>query len=259
MTMRELLANHDRGFLEQYSRDRARNAYLGNRTLCRSLGTYNLYVDPLNYDMAPWIMLDGYWESWVTMAIGRAIQPGWTCLDVGAWCGYYAVMMADLVGPGGKVWAYEPNHTHYDLCKRSFLANGFDWAHCWKVAIGAENKEAKFLLTDGGGSRLHEEGTKLALVQMIDHEEYDKVDLIKIDIEGGERDAWDGMQKTIDRNPNIIIVMEWDARRYSDAQQFAGMIAKRFPLRDITTDGVTVDIGVDDLMQPVMRNLWLQV
>ena len=258
MTLRELLCNHNRSQIEEWTRARARTAYVGDAVLCRILGSHNMYVDPKNYDMAPWLMLDGLWEMWVGMAIGRAIQPGWVCLDVGAWCGYYSVLMAELVGPTGKVWAYEPNQKHYELCQRSLLANGHTWTYCWNVAVGGENKNAKFLLTDGGGSRLHNEGTKTTLVRTIDHEDYQRVDLIKMDIEGGERDAWDGMQSTIERNPNIIIVMEWEPMRYNDAENFAKMIAAKFPLREITTDGLTTNITNDDLLKPVMRNLWLQ-
>jgi len=256
MTTRELM-NHNRDQIENACRANARTAFLGDAVLCRVINRFNMYVDPLNYDMAPWLMLDGYWEPWVTMAIGRAIQPGWTCLDVGAWCGYYTVLMADLVGPTGKVIAFEPNHRHVVLCERSVRANGQHWVKCYQEAAGNEDTDGRFLRTDGGGSRLSPNGEENVSVVTIDGEE-DKIDFIKMDIEGGERDAWDGMQKTIDRNPNIIIVMEWEPARYPDAQFFAGAIAKSFRLRDITTDGLTVDISIDDLLKPVMRNLWLQ-
>src|SRR6185369_2301405 len=123
MTTRELL-NHTREQIEIWSRARARSAYMGDSILCNILNRHNLYVDPLNYDMSPWLILDGFWELPTTMAIGRAIQPGWTCLDVGAWCGYYSVLMADLVGSTGRVMAYEPNPKHQRLCEHSFKANG---------------------------------------------------------------------------------------------------------------------------------------
>lgn len=120
-----------------------------------------------------------------------------------------------------------------------------------------------FITTDGGGSRLKADGGNtevetVTLDQMAIAKE--KVNLIKMDIEGGEEQAWYGMQCIIDRNPQIIIVMEWEPGRYVDATGFLASIQKRFPvIRDITTDGVTTVIDPGEMLKPVMRNVWLQV
>lgn len=257
MTLRELL-NHNRADVENWIRARARTAYVGDAVLCRVLGSLNMYVDPMNYDMSPWLMLDGLWESWVGLAIGRAIQPGWTCIDAGAWCGYYSLLMADLAGPSGKLIAFEPNYKHHNLCQRSLKANGFSWGEVHGFAIGKQDGAGQFLLTDGGGSRLSSEGTETVPVFNIDGWGEPRIDLIKMDIEGGEYDAWQGMQQTIANNPSLILVMEWEPLRYPDARAFADTIAQTFALREITTDGVTANISKDDLLAPVMRNLWLQ-
>lgn len=257
MTLREIFHNHDRGFLEQYSRDRARTAFMGDALLCRILGTLNMYVDPKNYDMAPWLALDGYWESWITLAIGRAIQPGWTCIDVGAWCGYYSAIMANLVGADGKVFSYEPTPLHSELAERTCRANGFDGVVHSREAISSHDGQTKYLLTEGGGSRIHNSGSLDVITSTLD--QHRKADFIKIDIEGGEELAWDGMQRLLTSNPLCIVVMEWDARRYADVESFADKILARFPtVREITTDGSTQVIDKQTMMHHVMRNLWLQ-
>lgn len=259
MTTRELL-NHNRTEIENFIRARAKTAYVGDAVLCRVFGNHNMYVDHFNYDMAPWLMLDGLWEMWVAMAVGRAIQPGWTCIDAGAWCGFYSLMMADLVGPSGKVIAYEPNEKHANLCRRSFKANGFSWAELRQAAVSNEAGTAKFLLTDGGGSRLESEGDVTVSTETIDSLAIGRVDLIKMDIEGGEYKAWKGMQETIKRNPNIIIIMEFNSGRYSDSIKFIDNISKVFNvIRTVTTDGATKVISHAEIISASGEQmLWLQ-
>jgi hypothetical protein len=41
----------------------------------------------------------------------------------------------------------------------------------------------------------------------------EKVDFIKIDAEGGEREIWRGMSKTIENNPQLQIFLEFNPRR----------------------------------------------
>ncbi len=257
MTLRELLLNHDRTAIEQYAKDRARSTFLGDALLCRVLGSLNLYVDPKNYDMTPWLALDGYWESWITLAIGRAIQPGWTCVDAGAWCGYYSAMMGNLVGPAGKVIAFEPNPRHHELAKSGALANGHSWTWHRMQAVSEKIGKARFLLTDGGGSRIDTDGKTETQTADIDSIE-GKIDLIKMDIEGGEERAWAGMQAAIERNPNIIIVMEWEPERYEHAEKFVDSLLAFSPLREVTVDGLTTPITKEAALLNGMRYLWLQ-
>jgi len=51
---------------------------------------------------------DGFWESWVTVAVARHLQAGMCCVDVGANYGYYTLLMASFVGPEGRIIACEP-------------------------------------------------------------------------------------------------------------------------------------------------------
>lgn len=53
----------------------------------------------------------GYYEEDETRAISQLVRPGMTVLDIGANIGYYTLLMADLVGPLGRVHAFEPNPT----------------------------------------------------------------------------------------------------------------------------------------------------
>ena len=50
----------------------------------------------------------GVWDKELTEWMIKNIQPGWTCLDIGANVFYFTEVMARLVGSNGNVMAFEP-------------------------------------------------------------------------------------------------------------------------------------------------------
>jgi hypothetical protein len=97
--------------------------------LCRVLGRHKMYVDLRDTGFAPHLMFEGYWEYWITEFIWRNAKPGQVALDVGANHGYYTLLLADLVGPNGKVHAFEPNPRLAELLGQNIALNGY-----WHVA-----------------------------------------------------------------------------------------------------------------------------
>ena len=115
-----------RGELEQRARAACQSSYLGDHTsLCRVLGKHLCYVDTRDRHLAPHLIMNGFWEPWITVAIAQRMRPGMVCVDVGANLGYFTMLLADLVGPSGAVIAFEPNPRLRELCTSSISANGF--------------------------------------------------------------------------------------------------------------------------------------
>src|SRR5688572_28813430 len=84
--------------------------YLGDKTaLCKVLTRYKMYVDVNDHSIAPHLLMDGYWESWITILLAKIIEPGMTCLDIGANFGYFSLLMAGMAEGGGRTIAVEPN------------------------------------------------------------------------------------------------------------------------------------------------------
>jgi FkbM family methyltransferase len=218
--------------------------------LCRILGRYKMYVDRRDVGFAPHLMFEGYWEYWLTEFIWRNLRPGEVALDVGANHGYYALLMADLVGPGGRVHAFEPNPRLVDLLGRSIALNGF-WdvvrLHPAAVAEAAgppmtfaaterEPKNGRLLMPGEDGAA--EPGATLTQVPVLSLDEAvpGPVDFVKIDVEGAEELAWRGMQGLIARSPSIRIVLEFNAGRCRAPEATLAEIAALFPLREIGFD-----------------------
>ncbi len=93
------------------------------------LRQYKMYVDLRDTGFAPHFMFEGYWEYWITEFVWRNVRPGQVALDLGANHGYYTLLLVDLVGPGGKVHAFEPNPRLAELLDMNIALNGF-----WRTA-----------------------------------------------------------------------------------------------------------------------------
>ncbi len=122
---------------ESAIRARARPVYLGGHSaIARVLGRYRMFVDTRDLSISVHLLTEGYWEMWVTEAMLAVIKPGMTVLDIGANLGYFTLLMADLVGPDGRVLAFEPNPEMAGCLRQSLAVNGFGNARLHELALG---------------------------------------------------------------------------------------------------------------------------
>lgn len=244
--------------------------------LCRVLGRHKMYVDLRDTGFAPHLMFEGYWEYWITDFIWRTVKPGQVAVDVGANHGYYTLLLADLVGPDGKVYAFEPNPRLAELLDRNIALNGF-----WHVA---EARAAAAGDCDGDTARLvipeqdpknahligpdqdvppHLDATRCAVREVplitLDEAVPGRADFLKVDVEGAEEAVWRGMQRLIARSPGIAILIEFNPWRCRDARGVLAEMAALFPLREVTFAGVAVPCAAEAVLtrrEDTMLYLW---
>ncbi|MCL6545620.1 MAG: FkbM family methyltransferase [Bryobacteraceae bacterium] len=72
------------------------------------------------------------------------VRPGMVCWDVGAHVGFYTLLFAELVGPGGRVFAFEPFPRNVDLLRRHVEMNGYGNVRIFPCALGAVDGEVGF-------------------------------------------------------------------------------------------------------------------
>jgi len=263
--LKDLRTAASRRAMEAAVRSRCQAVPIDPRTvLCRVLGRYKFLVDSRDLGLAPHLMLDGYWESWCTEFMLNRIHPGQVAWDVGANLGYYAVLMADLVGQQGRVLALEPNPRLATLCARSLSLNGF-WhnAEVQRIAaadVSGETLRFRAAISDPKNGRLvegaHQSGgdwdddTLEVAVKAMRLDDLGKgpVDFLKIDVEGAEEKVWAGMQGLLDRSPGITVLMEFNALRCAAAERTLAEIAARFPLRELTLVGKVATVAPADIL-----------
>lgn len=222
--------------------------------LCRVLGQYKMYVDLRDTGFVPHLMFEGYWEYWITEFMWRNVRPGQVALDLGANHGYYTLLLADLVGRGGKVHAFEPNPRMAELLERNVVLNGFrDVADARAEAVGDRHGDTirlmvplrdpknAHLVSPGVRVPADLDGARFALHEVplvaLDEAVPGRADFLKIDVEGAEEAVWRGMQRLIARSPDVKILMEFNPRRCADPRGMLAQMTARFPLREVTFDG----------------------
>lgn len=207
-------------------------AYLGDETaLARVLGRYKMFVDTHDVGLSSHVMLDGYWEMWVTEAISQRITPGMVVADIGANLGYFTLLMADLVGPEGVVHAFEPNPRMVERLRKTLDVNGFGHrSQIHEVVLGAtdgepvaffvpeyEPKNAHMTAFDG---ELPEGATMLRTSRLDGNPDWSAIEFAKIDVEGAEEYLWAGARGLLD-GPNLrTVVLEFTPGRYQDPGAF---------------------------------------
>lgn len=157
------------------------------------------------------------YEPHVEAALRRALAPGDTFVDVGANVGYFSMLAAALVGPNGRVVAIEPRAANCALIERSVADNEFAHVVVHRVAAGAVKSSAVLHVLPGatngiipsGPDPIVPEDAAREAVEVVPLDELladlDSVQAIKMDIEGFEPQAWEGLQATLGRYRPIVL------------------------------------------------------
>jgi FkbM family methyltransferase len=202
------------------------------------------------------------WAEPELRGLSAVVRPGDTVFDVGAAHGMYTVPFAELVGPSGHVYSFEP---HPRQQKQLGFLRGLLGARQITVipaAVGAEHAERTMRLPHRFGFPIYghahiAEGAapytdprmkiKLwhTLMTSVDHwseqENIESISFIKVDVEGFEPKVIEGAEGMISRClPSLLLEIEDRhlARYGRDANGFAGEIRSRWPeYRMYTWDG----------------------
>lgn len=220
--------------IESRSRQGARFGYIGNEALLAVvLGKYRMILDSADRGIVPHLCLDGFWESWVTAWVANNVGRGWKTANVGANCGYYTMLLADLVGAQGSVHAIEPIHRHVENIRASAQLNGFDQVTVIEAVAGESEGAARLTWAPGrtmnatllGPGRGHE----ITIEQVaLDDVVEPPLDLLVVDSEGSEPKVYTGMKRLVKDSPGLRMVMEFSPSRYEDPSWF---------LREMAADG----------------------
>jgi FkbM family methyltransferase len=160
-------------------------------------------------------------ERPLALLLTRAMRNGDTFLDIGANVGFYSFFVGPLCGSTGAVHAFEANPLLIQHLKRSAdfnrpVAN----IVINQVAVGSEsNKTLQLYDPDRiGGSSLYQlewlntgQSVTVPLTTIDDYvgrNGVTRIDVVKIDIEGAELDAFRGMEQTFTTCPPAIILCE---------------------------------------------------
>lgn len=200
--------------------------YLGNnRAITKTIYGHKIIVNTRDISIAPHILIDGYWEKWITDVFLSLIKPGMNVLDIGANVGFYSLLAAEKIGSQGSLICFEANPEMSDIVFQNLQINGFgSRSKVVDKAVYSENSSLTFnifekflssssLWTDLGDIDSRRDSIKELTVEGVTLDHFfsagTRIDFIKIDAEGAEPFILKGAKRVLEDNPNVIILMEF--------------------------------------------------
>lgn len=151
------------------------------------------------------------------LEINQIDTEGKEIIDIGANNGVFALDFASLVGETGKVHCFEPQRIiYYQLCTNVFL-NGLTNVHCHHLALGDKSEDTVIPVPNyfddgrmnlGDVSLLDNTSSKYEPVKMstLDKFSFDNVAIIKIDVQGFEKNVLIGGVNTIMKHRPFLFI-----------------------------------------------------
>jgi FkbM family methyltransferase len=158
----------------------------------------------------------GTWEPEVVNVISKSVSPGMTALDLGSYGGFFTLLLSQLVGPKGRVIAFEPLPANFRVLEENVRLNSIENVTVERLAVSSQSGEFRLdvpslesPLLAGPFQDEDDRGTTLVPATSLDDYIFQKetrVDFIKIDVEGAEDDVLRGAQRTLATfHPTMVI------------------------------------------------------
>jgi FkbM family methyltransferase len=158
---------------------------------------------------------EGQWKL-----VRRLLPRGGTFVDVGANQGFFTILASRVAGESGHVLAFEPAPSELGKLLSNLSLNRCRNVVAKQVALGAQAGTADFFLYGGhqgswSGLRKGAEDVKVQArmiqvpVDTLDSYGLTRLDMMKIDVEGGELNVLRGAAETIKRcRPHVLCEVE---------------------------------------------------
>jgi len=167
-------------------------------------------------------------EETTTALFKKMVKPQDTVLDLGANIGYFTLLAARLVGKSGKVFSFEPEPTNFNYLKKNIEINGYGNVTAENKAVSNTNGKTKLFICsyDSGHHTINQyDGIEAysrgkpseknfieidtVILDEFLKDKTEKVNIVKIDIEGAETLAISGMRSILKNNAKIKVFLEF--------------------------------------------------
>ncbi len=164
------------------------------------------------------LLLFNVHEPLVTKLLIRVLKEGMTCLEVGGNLGYYAVLESKIVGDKGKVIAIEPSPRNFSYLKHNLEQQNRSNYEVYNFACGDQEGEVKFLVSDKSNRCMviengEEIPSDLEVIKIpikkldifLKEKGIEKIDFIRMDVEGYEMNILEGAMKLLTKFKPIML------------------------------------------------------
>jgi len=191
-----------------------------------------------------------------TELLYRELKPGMVCIDIGSNIGYFAVLESKLVGETGKVFSIEPAPPNFNILQKNIKLQNTKNVETFNFACGDKDGFVKFSVSNRSNwSRVVPENESksikdedLAIIDVpikkldtfIDENPLARIDIIRMDLEGYEYLALQGMTETIKKyRPSLVFELH---------QIFLGFEKTKKLLSDLKNSGYEIKYCINRAM-----------
>ena len=167
-------------------------------------------VNPNDEGLSTELLVFGHHEPDTTKFVSKYIDKDMVCIDVGANIGYYSTLYSKNVGIGGKVISLEPSPINFEFLKKNLEKQEMHNFVCHNLAAGENEDQVEFCVDSRAnkcfiitGKEQLPPNYKIIKVpvgtidNIVTNEKLEKIDFIKIDVEGYEWQVIQGAIKSI--------------------------------------------------------------
>ena len=161
----------------------------------------------------------GTYEELESKIMEEKIEMGNIVVDVGANIGLHTLNMARIVGNTGQVFAFEPDPSNFEILKKNVKINNYKNIILEQKAVGDKHGRTTLYQSDHPGKHRIFPQTEQAKSQVqveltnldnyFDSDMIDKINFIKIDVEGLEFSVLKGMKNILKNSKKIKILFEF--------------------------------------------------
>ncbi len=160
-------------------------------------------------------LLDDY-EPVETRFVRTTLQPGDVFVDVGANVGWFTLLASTIVGTQGRIYAFEPRPETGLYLEKTIKLNGItDQVTLYRYGLSDKDGEGILVWLEGtenpGGSHLADQPPPQGMesqsirLGMLDNLKFQRVDFMKVDVEGAELRVFRGARATLERCRPVIL------------------------------------------------------
>ena len=179
---------------------------------------FRLTVDLNDRVLGRMLYLGGDHEPELRALMRQLPLDGGVGVDVGANVGLHTVVMSRLVGPGGRVFAFEPDPHNFRLLETNLRLNGARNVTARQCAIGDADGVCRLARNPRNyadcrvTSELPSWSAHEVLMTTLDAALPDlppgAIRFLKLDVQGSECRVLRGMRRTLARHPDLVMVVE---------------------------------------------------
>lgn len=178
-------------------------------------GFFSYVLKPNKDLISEHIIKHGSWEKDLVNKAKSFLKPDSVALDIGANIGTWSL---ELSRACKRVYAFEPQPETFNQLCANLVINGCENVTPHRIALGSHKQSGsqlsmKIESKNNGHSRISKGGSVTVDVKSLDDYGLERIDFIKMDVEGFELNVLEGASRTIEKFHPVVFFEAWPGKR----------------------------------------------